>query len=57
MKTYKIKLQDGTFVEKFFKSSILITEDIKFARSYNKTTAIKRMTEKSVNNYELIENK
>jgi len=40
---YVIKLTDGKFIEKFFKNSICITSDIKRARKYTKSIAIKRL--------------
>lgn len=40
---YVIKLQDGKFIEKFFKTSVVSTSEINRAGQYSKSIAIKRI--------------
>ena len=40
---YIIKLEEGKFVEQFFKTSILLTDNIKRAGKYTKAIALKRL--------------
>jgi len=40
---YIIKLESGKYIEKFFASGIVTTSDIKLARKYSKSDAIKRI--------------
>jgi hypothetical protein len=57
MKTYKIKLSETEWIEQFFGKSIMITDNKNRAGNYTERIAVKRMSDKTIDKYELIENK
>lgn len=54
MKKYIIKLEDGKFVEKFYKSSVCVTSVIKRGGKYSRSIANKRLDNLKLNG-ELLE--
>jgi hypothetical protein len=42
MKTYKVKTEDGKYVERFFGASVLVTENPNGAREYTKAVIKKK---------------